>query len=75
MKLARQNLEDTPDACIVSHQLRTTAFSSFEGNGYWCWKYVCEFRRVAAEVGQNQDDCAKFDDVVAAECSRRVWQQ
>jgi hypothetical protein len=50
VKLARQNLEDTPDACIVSHQLHTTTFSSFEGNGDWRWKYVCVFRRVAVEV-------------------------
>jgi hypothetical protein len=31
VELARQNVEDTSDACIVSHQLRTTAFSTFVG--------------------------------------------
>ncbi|KIM43604.1 hypothetical protein M413DRAFT_443523 [Hebeloma cylindrosporum] len=31
VKLARHNQEDTPDACIVSHQLRTAAFSTSAG--------------------------------------------
>jgi hypothetical protein len=46
-----------PDACIVSHQLRTTAFSTLGGfgcNGDWHWTY--EFRRGAGDVDQYQGD-------------------
>ena len=39
-KLARHDLEDTPDACIISHQFSMTAFSGFGGidcHGNWGW--------------------------------------
>jgi hypothetical protein len=42
-KLARQNQEDTPDTCIVSHQLRTTAFSTLVAFD-WATKLALEVR-------------------------------
>ena len=58
-ELARHNQEDTPDACIVSHQLRTTAFSTsvgFDWERGRHWKCVREFRR-ASDEGEKYQSC------------------